>query len=184
MADVFISYQSKDRASAMLVAQALTAEGYDPWWDPELRNGQSYDAVIEQQLRTVGAVIVLWSPHSAASNWVRAEATIAQRRGVLLPAMLEPCELPVAFELMQTADLTNWWGDQQDWRWRRLMEDLAALLTPDLRETRVESAAPFALAAYAPAAPKRSALSRFLRNAGMMALAGALILFLIAFFGW
>jgi hypothetical protein len=37
------------------------------------------------------------------SRWVRAEASIADEKGTLIPAKIEPCDLPVMFRLTQTA---------------------------------------------------------------------------------
>src|SRR6185295_5180678 len=52
----------------------------------------------------------LWSPRSVVSRWVRAEATLADRNRVLVPARIEPCDLPIMFELTQTAELSHWQG--------------------------------------------------------------------------
>jgi hypothetical protein len=48
---------------------------------------------------------------------VRSEATIADRNKTLVPVTIEPCDRPVMFELMQTADLTHWQGDPGDPAW-------------------------------------------------------------------
>ena len=61
---------------------------------------------------------MLWSQRSVMSRWVRAEATLAERKKTLMPAMIEPCERPIMFELTQTADLSHWQGDTSDKAWR------------------------------------------------------------------
>jgi hypothetical protein len=33
MADIFVSYSQKDRDRVKRLVDALTAEGYDIWWD-------------------------------------------------------------------------------------------------------------------------------------------------------
>jgi thiol-disulfide isomerase/thioredoxin len=86
------------------------AAGLSVWWDVTLRSGEAYDAVTEEALRTAKAVVVLWSPRSVTSRWVRAEATLADRNRTLVPARIEPCDLPIMFELTQTADLSQWKG--------------------------------------------------------------------------
>jgi TIR domain len=128
MADVFLSYHSDDRARARAVAQALEAEGVSVWWDPAVRAGEPYDEAIERQLREARVVVGLWSPRAVASRWVRAECTIGDRRNALAPALIEPCDRPVAFELLQTADLTRWAGDRGDPRWRTFAADIIAKL--------------------------------------------------------
>jgi hypothetical protein len=111
VSDVFISYAHDDRATARRFADALEAERLTVWWDDSLRSGEAYDQVIEQALRDARAVIVIWSKKSVDSRWVRAEATLADRHGTLVPAMIEPCERPIMFELTHTADLSAWSGD-------------------------------------------------------------------------
>jgi hypothetical protein len=142
MADVFISYKSEDRAAAKLFAEALTAEGVSVWWDPVLRTGETYDEVIERNLREAGLVVVLWSPRSVRSKWVRAEATIGERKGGLMPVLIEPCDRPIAFELVQTADLAGWVGDRADARWQDFMADLRTALTSRAAAVQAHTAPP------------------------------------------
>ena len=80
------------------------------WWDVTLRSGEAYDPVTEQALREAGAVVVLWSPRSVVSRWVRAEATLADRNRTLVRRG-STCDLPIMFELTQTADLRVGTGD-------------------------------------------------------------------------
>ncbi|MEZ5894640.1 MAG: SUMF1/EgtB/PvdO family nonheme iron enzyme [Parvularculaceae bacterium] len=124
MPDIFISYNREDRDTARLFAGALEAEGLSVWWDAALRAGETYDEVTEQNLRTAGAVVVLWSKRSANSKWVRAEATVGERNSTLVPALIEDCERPIRFELVQTADLRHWRGDRADPHWRAFMQDV------------------------------------------------------------
>ena len=123
MPDIFLSYSREDQATARRFAEGLQREGFDVWWDQSLRSGESYDEVTEQALKGARAVVVLWSKTSVASRWVRAEATIADRAGTLVPVMIEPCERPVMFELRQSADLSGWQG-ANDTRWSAFVDDL------------------------------------------------------------
>jgi hypothetical protein len=59
---------------------------------------------------------------------VRSEATLADRRHKLVPAIIEPCDRPIAFELTHTAEFTDWNGDRSDIRWRRFVEDLRRVM--------------------------------------------------------
>nr|WP_137677120.1 AAA family ATPase [Parerythrobacter lutipelagi] len=122
MSDIFISYNREDQEKAALFAHAFKAAGLDVWWDVSLKAGQVYDEVTENALRSARAVIVLWSPRSAVSRWVRAEATLAQRAETFVPCMIEPCERPIMFELTQTPDLSHWQGDQADPAWCAFLE--------------------------------------------------------------
>ena len=129
MPDIFLSYNREDQAKARLFADAFAAEGFQVWWDTTLRAGEAYDEVTERALREAGAVVVLWSKKSAASRWVRAEATVAHRQKTLVPAMIEACERPIMFELTQTAELSHWAGDRTDPLWRVFLADVRQHLT-------------------------------------------------------
>jgi formylglycine-generating enzyme required for sulfatase activity len=124
VADVFLSYNREDQAKAKIIAEALEADGFEVWWDTVLRAGQTYDEVTERQLRDAWAVVVLWSSRSVQSKWVRAEATLGDRKSALIPVMIEPCDRPIMFELIQTADLTQWDGDLKDTNWLAFLADV------------------------------------------------------------
>jgi TolB-like protein len=128
VSDIFISYNREDMGVARRFAEALIADGLNVWWDQSLQAGETYDEVTEASLRGAKAVIVLWSPRSVVSRWVRAEATLADRAKTLLPVMIEPCERPIMFELTQTTDLSGWSGDRQHPDWLRLVQDVRAFI--------------------------------------------------------
>jgi TolB-like protein len=123
-ADIFLSYNREDQAVAKRFAEAFEAAGLSVWWDATLRSGEAYDRVTEEALRTARAVVVLWSPRSIDSRWVRAEASIADENGTLVPAKIEACQLPVMFRLTQTADLSHWRGEVGDGAWLAFLADV------------------------------------------------------------
>jgi adenylate cyclase len=129
--DIFLSYNREDQPTAQRFAEAFQRQGFDVWWDTALRSGDAYDRVTEKALRDARAVVVLWSPRSVESRWVRAEATLADRLGTLVPATIEPCERPIMFELTQTADLSHWQGDEKDGRWLGFLADVRAFTKGD-----------------------------------------------------
>lgn len=132
--DIFLSYARRDRATARVIAESLKAEGFSVWWDASLHSGETFDEVIERNLKEATAVVVLWSPASVASRWVRAEATLADRRNKLVPAIIEACDRPIIFELTHTAELTGWTGDVSEPRWRLFVEDLDRLINTDRQQ--------------------------------------------------
>ena len=91
MADVFLSYKKENRARAEQIASVLRSEGFSVWWDDSLTPKASWDSEIEHELSEASAAVVLWTPLSVASDWVRTEAHFAQDRGKLIPVMLESC---------------------------------------------------------------------------------------------
>ena len=82
MSDVFLSYASEDRERAAQLARALGQQGWSVWWDRKIIAGQAFDQAIERELEAARAVVVLWSAHSIASEWVKNEAAVAAERGV------------------------------------------------------------------------------------------------------
>ena len=105
MKDVFISYAHEDRASAQALADCLDKAGISVWWDPQLQAGQQFAKVIEQTLQQVRCVIVLWSSHSVASDWVNAEASEGLHLGKLLPVLLDDSTPPLIFRGLHTLSL-------------------------------------------------------------------------------
>ncbi len=145
--DIFLSYNREDAAVAKRFADAFAAEGLEVWWDTALRSGEAYDEVTEAALRGSKAVVVLWSPRSVVSRWVRAEATIADRCKTLVPVTIEPCERPIMFELTQTAELSHWAGDTGDRAWLAFLSDVNRFVT---KGGLVPSTAPPPIIAPAP----------------------------------
>jgi TolB-like protein len=113
-------------------ADAFTAEGLTVWWDHHLRSGEAFDEAIEAALKAAKVVVVLWSPRSVVSRWVRAEATLADRNKTLVPVTIEACERPIMFELTQTSDMSRWSGDAADGTWQVLLSDVRRLVGREL----------------------------------------------------
>jgi hypothetical protein len=100
-ARVFVSYSHSDRPVAEEIARALENESisvsFDSW---DLKMGDSIIHRIREELSTSDFLIVLLSPESVASRWVREEVDIAlstelrQRSITVVPAILRDCELP------------------------------------------------------------------------------------------
>lgn len=120
MADVFVSYKKQDRAWAEQVVSALIAAGYSVWWDDDLTPRSTWDAEIEREIAGAKVVLVLWTNRSVAEGtFVRVEADYAKEHGKLIPVRLNDCVVPLAFRLVQTADLRRWDkvdSDHSEWR--------------------------------------------------------------------
>ena len=128
MSDIFVSYSSADRDRVEPLANALRAEGWSVWWDRTIPAGQNYHEVIEAALAAARCVIVVWSAESIKSEWVRAEAEDGQQRHLLVPVRIDGAVPPLIFRQIQTADLRGWSGDTAAEPFRRLVDDVHALL--------------------------------------------------------
>jgi tetratricopeptide (TPR) repeat protein len=129
MADVFISYASEDRDRVRPLAEALLARGFNIWWDRSLAAGQDYAAIIERELNSAKAVIVVWTRGSAASTFVRDEAGRARDEGRLVPVLLDAVQLPLGFGAFQAEDFTKWNGGSNAPQIQLLEEVLKAKLS-------------------------------------------------------
>lgn len=173
MVDVFVSYARLDYARVAPLVAALEAEGWSVWWDPEISPGEEFDALISDALEQARSVVVVWTPNSVGSRWVRGEARDAADRGVLVPVRFGQAKLPIDFRAVHTIDLDDWDGDPGSEAFQRIRRVLAARL----------GSAPAAASAEPAAAPPRArtALGRpaLPRRTGI-ALAAVLALVLVA----
>lgn len=125
---IFVSYSRIDRERAEAVARDLTAEGFDVFIDQTIDVGAQWHTEILEALEDAAAVVVLWSQASRTSNWVLSEALFAKDTGKLVPAQIEPCAIPVGFNILQTASLIDHVaGSRQGGEWLKLVAALRAL---------------------------------------------------------
>ncbi len=111
MADIFVSYSRADRDTVAGIVAALEAERWSVWWDTRLRAGEQWDEVIEREINAARCVLVVWTPLSVTRYWVKVEANFALSRGILVPVAIEGAVPPLAYSLIQAADLSGWNGD-------------------------------------------------------------------------
>jgi|WetSurMetagenome_2_1015567.scaffolds.fasta_scaffold06216_4 hypothetical protein len=123
MADVFLSYAHEDTDTAEKLARLLSKNGLDVWWDRRLFAGDDLNVVIERALEEARCAIVLWSPHSVVSHWVRGEAQVALDLDKLVPIQIAECKLPINFRDLNTPCV---------YRSEDQIVDLAKLLTEKL----------------------------------------------------
>ncbi|HEY6367396.1 MAG TPA: TIR domain-containing protein [Candidatus Binatia bacterium] len=128
MADIFLSYANEDRETARAVAGLLESAGCTVWWDRRIPAGRTWRSMIEEALRDMRCMVVLWSTHSVDSDWVREEAEEARALGKLIPVLIEPVKPPVGFRSIQAADLTDWNGSRDALGARQLIADLQSLM--------------------------------------------------------
>src|SRR5207253_2920568 len=94
MADVFISYARPTESCVRAFANMLEREGRSVWYDARLPAHRSYSDVIQEQLDSAKAVLIIWCQEAVRSQWVRSEADRARLNGTLVQARIEECVLP------------------------------------------------------------------------------------------
>lgn len=110
MSDIFISYAREDRARAQKLASDLTGRGYSVWWDAELVGTDDYYEVILQALHDAKAAIVIWSPASCKSRFVRDEARFALHLDKLVATKttdLDAIHIPFGFQSQHADDVAD-----------------------------------------------------------------------------
>lgn len=102
MGHVFVSYSRRDQQFVRTLVEALQQEKVNVWIDYlSIKPGEEWASVIENALTESDALIVVISPNSVESPYVRGEYRLALERGIpVLPvgyfqqgAMLRPQEL-------------------------------------------------------------------------------------------
>jgi hypothetical protein len=108
MADIFISYSSQDKDRIKFLVEAFKNQNWTVWWDRRIPPGKSYDQVIYEELTAAKCIVVIWSKHSIASQWVKEEAHEGKDRGILVPVSIDEVLIPFGFKIIQTAKLGEW----------------------------------------------------------------------------
>lgn len=154
MADVFVSYARTDKARVAPLVATIEAQGWSVWWDPEISPGQEFDRQISVALKTAAAVVVVWTPTSVESRWVRGEARDAADRGVLVPVRFEAAELPIDVRAIHTTDLDAWGENPQSPQVQELLRALGAIIARQRGPQAGNTGTNAALSTAEPAAPR------------------------------
>ena len=89
MATIFLSYSRKDTAVMQQVKQTLLDAGVSVWTDEGIPPGTPvWERAIEKALRKCEGVVIIQSPDSAESDWVRRELTLADEFGKFIFPLL------------------------------------------------------------------------------------------------
>jgi len=142
VADVFISYARSTVDLAGTITQLLESAGFSVWIDHQLPPHRDYSIVIEEQLRSAKAVLVLWSTDAISSRWVPAEADVAHAAGTLVQLSLDGSKPPLPFNRLQCDDLSGWAGEPQSKEWQKVVASVAELVGRSVKRTQTESLAP------------------------------------------
>ena len=109
--DVFLSHSSSDKEIVRKIAQGLASRGVRVWFDEtEIEIGGNIPSEIEKGLTHSRHVILCMPLRFFASDWSEAErsGTVfedpANKRGRLIPLLLEDCEIPPLLAPLKYAD--------------------------------------------------------------------------------
>lgn len=97
MKKIFISYASEDAPAANEIAERLDSVGLEVWYDRrEIQPGDSFVFKMNEGLEECEYLLLLVSPHSMKSDWVRREwtAALADQHIVLIPLLIAECAVP------------------------------------------------------------------------------------------
>lgn len=126
----FIAYSARDAAFADRLAEDLVANGVGVWLDRwKVRVGESIAERIQKGIAESDYLLVVLTPNSVASRWVREELNAGRikeleaKRAVLLPVLYKDCEIPPVLQGRKYADCR---GD----RYPEGLRELLAVLAP------------------------------------------------------
>ena len=129
MPSVFLSHSSKDKAFTRKLAERLVQANVKVWLDEaELNIGDSLLTRISSAIEATDFVAVVISHSSVQSTWVQSELKmamskeLADRKVVVLPIVIEPCELPMFLRDKLYADFSK--PDDFDAPFARLLRAL------------------------------------------------------------
>jgi glucokinase len=112
--DVFLSYSSRDEATARLIHEHLSGKGYEVWLDRiEVVTGDDIVQKVFDGIRKSRYFAILLSNSSTQSTWVREELSAArireleEERVVVIPLLYEDCRIPDSLSSKRYADFRH-----------------------------------------------------------------------------
>ncbi|MFT5509944.1 MAG: hypothetical protein ACI89J_003035 [Hyphomicrobiaceae bacterium] len=107
---VFISYARKDLDLVRPFVNRLKTVGVTVEWDQGFLSGIELEEEIRTLIEEATVVIVVWSPISIRSRFVRDEAELAAENGKLAPVMtdgMRSASIPLGFRGLQATRISD-----------------------------------------------------------------------------
>jgi hypothetical protein len=103
---VFVSYAHSDREFTRRLVGDLRRRQIRVWLDERLQSGEAWRQQLRMAIAAADALLLVLSPASASSDYVRWEVDIANELGKLLvPAVFQRCDLPDTVRQLQYVNL-------------------------------------------------------------------------------
>lgn len=104
---IFISYSRRDTEYVSTLAEALRKQGFDVWFDKNIRTGSDWDDTLEEELKKADTIVLVLSKTSVASENVKDEMSYVMNMGkVINPIKIEECDVPMRLARKQYVDFT------------------------------------------------------------------------------
>jgi TIR domain/NB-ARC domain/Tetratricopeptide repeat len=85
----FVSYAHEDFAYVRRLVVWLQERGASVWFDEEIPTGHRWESVLKDRVACCAGVVLVMSPHAAASSWVDREVELARSLGKpIMPVLL------------------------------------------------------------------------------------------------
>jgi hypothetical protein len=106
---LFVSYSHADAPFVRMLAKDLRAAGHEVWFDEhDIKGGHDWQRAIEGGLASCEAVVVVLTPISAASEYVRREYVYALKaKKLVVPILRHRCDVPDDLRPIQYTDFTT-----------------------------------------------------------------------------
>jgi TIR domain len=135
VADVFISYARPDRPIAAALSKVLDSEGWEVWYDEELRAGTTWEPFLLEELESAKAVVAIWSANAKASEWVQHEAKLALEAAKLVPVVVDGTPRSTPLAVIQAVLMPGWNGEVDHPGLPQLFRGLEAHASPSRIDT-------------------------------------------------
>lgn len=104
---IFISYSRRDTEYVKSLVDALRKQGFEVWFDNNIRTGTDWDDTIESELKNADAIVLILSKTSVASDNVKDEISYAMGLDKPVnPIKIEECDVPMRLARKQFVDFT------------------------------------------------------------------------------
>ncbi len=118
MSVISVLHAPRDQALGRKIADALSRYGHAP-------RRISGDPHTGDLALADNAAIVIWSTAALKLARLHEQARDAFRRGALIPVAVGGASAPTGFDALAPVDLSGWSGDDNDPRWRFVLEEIS-----------------------------------------------------------